>query len=89
MKEKFFVKKGCNLVIDRKLNDNWKKIKASKVLDYLDKSGLTWHKNLSENEVFVWEEVELIDGRCRVLTLGRVVDLDGLTIVSNVQVQTV
>ena len=76
----FFVKDGVNLIIDRKLNDEWIEIEENQVMNFLDDKGLTWHKNLEEDEVFVWEEEELIDGKCNVLTVQHIDNLDEFSI---------
>ena len=78
---KFFVKDGVNLVIDRQLNNEWEEIRKEEVLAFLDSKGLVWHKDLEENEVFVWEEDVLIDGDCNFLTLSDVDSLNQYSVI--------
>ena len=74
---KFFIKKGVNLVIDRKLNEEWREINKEDVLPFLDSTGLVWHKNLDEDDaVFVWGDDNLIDGKCKVLSAEAIENLN-------------
>jgi len=76
MSTHFFVKDNVNLIIDRKLNDDWKEIKENEVINFLNNTGLSWHKDLLEDEVFVWTQDELIDGKCNILDVEKVENLN-------------
>ncbi len=85
----FFVKSGCNLVIDRKLNTEWKEIPENEVLNFLDNKGLVWHKDLIQDEaVIIFQDDKLSDGECKVLTAELEDNLTECSVIVDLQYKT-
>jgi hypothetical protein len=83
-KEIFYVKKDANVIIDRQLTKDWEEIEGKNVIEFLDSRGLIWHKDLdADDAVFIWEEDNLIDGKCNVLSSCLVEDLNEYSILVN------
>jgi len=69
--EHFFVKDGCNLVIDRQLNAKWKEIEPQDIVNFLNNKGLIWMNDIlfKDTQFLAFKLSSLADGECRVLTI--------------------
>ena len=57
--EKMFVKDNCNLIINKRVDLDWKEIKPNEVIDFLSNRGLSWHKDYNKDtHLFTWEKDE-------------------------------
>jgi len=62
--EQMFVKDGCNLIANKKLDCEWREIKLEDVFDFLTSRGLSWHKEYNEDtHLFVWAKDEDVNGK--------------------------
>ena len=87
MTEQFFVKEGCNLVIDRQLNAEWKEINPQDIVKFLNNKGLIWMNDilLKYTQFLAFELDSLIDGECGVLTVQNEIEEGSFAISEDVE----